>query len=749
MALGQIFMKRKKNHHGFHKRAHGPAASPSLLHSIRDTLQRGDYPGALAAINQAVANTMDIGAQSELLSLAGDCLFRQGKFAEAADAFGRICDLVQNQSMFWLRPAIGQIHSLLKNGQTDTAQTKALAALLIAQTFYQQYQAQLAQAQVTVAAGGQAVIPAEPPQPAKVASRLGKIFFSEGEVPMAKSLFQQAIQLEPTNIKALLGLAEIALRENDSTTAIANAKKALATNHYHAETLSAWTILLAAGRKSGTDVLNASLLNNLSQSPAGVRGRATLLIVKTLRGQGDVRWQTIAANWLQSAGATDKVIAAELQKLNLANARITNPSATVRQQLAQAVLQTPGISPGEWLSATKQVVTAAFAQNQTPDLDALIAQGATTYGSALGPKFTHGLALACQNAGRSDLAAPLFRRNAMDATANKEQAGKSLWALARLQSLQGDHAGAAQSYLTYSQNVNVPQRFATYALVQWITELSASNQPNLIAQAKPKIEAVLPQITDYELLLDLSRKVFNLRTGDGSWFNFSQQIFQRGKQVALQAFNAASAPSTATSILFKLCRRALTDFNDSQTVLSVWSNLSDNKKLWLWSEQEDYWYLQELVFRAYRDVKRYPEAEQFVTQLLSDPATPPQGYAVLAASYATMKRTQGDFTSMFSVYTKMTQVAPTHEWTGEAYYWLALQAWKQGNTIQTSARADKLLLALGNDCILYWKHNLAAKALCLKAGLDLSRVPAQTNISAAILQAQLKVIQTDLAFLDT
>ena len=84
MALSQFFMKRKKNHQGFHKRASGSAVNPSLLHSIRNTLQSGDYAGALASINQAVPNASDVGAQSELLALAGDCLFRQGKYAEAA-----------------------------------------------------------------------------------------------------------------------------------------------------------------------------------------------------------------------------------------------------------------------------------------------------------------------------------------------------------------------------------------------------------------------------------------------------------------------------------------------------------------------------------------------------------------------------------------------------------------------------------------------------------------------------------------
>lgn len=95
-------------------------------------------------------------------------------------------------------------------------------------------------------------------------------------------------------------------------------------------------------------------------------------------------------------------------------------------------------------------------------------------------------------------------------------------------------------------------------------------------------------------------------------------------------------------------------------------------------EKDEYWQWLEHVFRAYRDSHRGQEAEQFVTPFLSDPATPPQGYAILGVSWAAMKRERGDLAAMFRVYEEMTQRAPTHEWTSVAYYWLALRAWKQG-----------------------------------------------------------------------
>jgi len=747
--LSRIFMKRKRSPNGFHKRraadAAAHSASSSVLLTIRDTLQSGDYRSALAQINQLLGETTDAAFQSRLVSLAGDCLFKQGKFAEAADTYGRAGQLTQDQPLSWFRAVIGQVRSLLKSVQVDVAQTQALAAIQIAQTIDQQYQMQLVQAEAAVAAGGQAVIPAEPPQSGTVASRLGNAFFEEGEMDTAKSLFQQAVELDSNNCQALLGLAEITLRENNPADAINYARQALVTNQFHAKSLSAWTILLAAGRKNGTNVLDSSLLNSLVQSPAPVRARAVLLLAKTLRGQNDSSWAQIANNWLHQAGSANPIIAAELRKLKSAQNRITNAPLNGRLQTAQDLLQTPDISPMEWLSATKEVVRTSLLIGQNVDIGSLIAQGVSQFGQDKQAEYTHGLALACQKASRADLAISLFQQNI--ATTTGEKWGKSIWALARLQAAQGDHAGAAQSYWNYSQNNSVPQRFRLYALLQWVNELITTGQPDLIAQAKPQIEAALPQITDYELLLDLARKIYFSRSRS-TWRDFALQIFQQGRQMALQAFNAAGNPSVAVTILYKFCRRASNDFQDSDAVLSTWTQMTDKKKQWLWSEQQDYWYYLELVFRQYREAKRYADAEQFIIPLLNDPATPPHGYTIMGSSYALMKYRQRDLPAMFSIYEKMAQAAPTHEWTSPAYYWFALRAWNQGRADQTNAFVQKLLLALGKNCTLYWKQDFVASALCLKAGLDLSQIPVQTDISADKLQERLQVIQSDLALLN-
>ncbi|MGI8964632.1 MAG: tetratricopeptide repeat protein, partial [Limisphaerales bacterium] len=677
---------------------------------------------ALTQIDQEVAGNPDPDYKAKLLSLAGDCLFKQGKFGEAATVYAQVFRQVQDRAQAWLRPLVGQVRSLLKNVQVEEAQARAVTAMETALAHQQEYKTLLAQAQTTVATGGQAVIPARPPSPAEVANRLGKFFFAEGEPAAAKTLFQQALQLSPNSTQARLGLAEIALREGDGATVATLARQVIVLGLYRAKTLAAWNILLAAGRKTGTNVIDTVLLNGLAQATPSVRARAVLVLVRGLRNQNDARWQQVATNWLQESTGSNPTITAELRKLKSANTRLTNDTPANRIQAAQSLLSTANLSPNEWLSAAKEVVQSTLLQNQSPEISDLIAQAVNRFGPTKRATATHGLALACKKANRPDLATQLFEQNI--ATASGDDLGRSLSALGKLQSEQGNHVEAAASFWSYSQNAAFPARMRLYALLQWTREVVSANQPELVVQARPQIEAALPQITDYELVLDLSRQIRYSKLPR----DFALQIFQRGQQLALQAFDATAHPSPAATILFKLCRRA-NDHAQYDAMIATWTRINDAKRQWLWSESNEYWQWLEHIFRAYRDNHRAPEAEQFIAPFLNDSATPAHGYATLGVSFAAMKRNQNDFTGMFSVYEKMAQVAPAHEWTSAAYYWFALRAWKQGNTNQSKTFADKMLLALGKDWKMYWKENMVACALCLKAGLDVSQIPAQTTIS--------------------
>ena len=561
-------MKRKRNPLRFRKRQanNQPANDPhsAVLCGIRDQLQRGQYAQALAQIDQQVATNPDIDYKARLLSMAGDCLFKQGKFSDAAATYLSIADLVQARPAVWLRPVLGRVRSLLKDVRVADAESVATVAVATALVHEQDYQTQLAQAQVTVAAGGQAVIPTRPPSVSAVAGRLAQQFFAEGEPQIAKTLFQQALQLDSTSQKARLGLAEIALREKNGAEAGRLARETILTGVYHASTLPAWKLLLAASRQTGTDLLTTPLLNGLAQAPPKVRARAVLMIAKELRGQGDARWLTIANNWLTTSATGNTLIAAELRKLKVTHGRVLNAAPTDQRQNAQALLQTLGISPSEFLSAAKEIVRTTLVLNQPPTTNALLTQAANRFGPAKRPMFVHGMALACVKAKRSDLAIPLLQSNVANATG--DALGKSLWALAKIQSNQGQHVEAAATFLTFSGNVAMPERLRLFARLQWALELFRAQKPELIEQAAPQLEAALGQIQDYEVLLDVARQLRYSRFQRS--LTLAESAYQRGKGLATQAFSDATHPTLAAHVLFKFCRRAC-DFHKHDDIIST------------------------------------------------------------------------------------------------------------------------------------------------------------------------------------
>ena len=738
-------MRRKRNPTGYRKRQSANVADSdsrsAVLRAIGDAVQRRDFPGALSQIDQQIAaNPADTVFQSKLLALTADCLYKQGKFADAATAYTSVSEVVQGQPpTMLLRSALGTIRSQLKDVQIQQASDLADGTISTANTFSQQYAATLSRAPSTLASSGQIVIPGRPPSPVAVASRLGKAFLSEGELDTARLLFQQALAASPNTCRARVSLAEIALRSGDAAKAANLAKEAIQVGMFQAKTVQAWRVLVAASGQTGSTGVNADLMDALGQAAPSIRARAILVIVKTLRNQSDPSWKQIADNWLQQEGATNPIIAAELRKIELAHSRrYAQGSPSEQLRAAQQLLQTPSLGPREWLAATKEVVRSSLLLNQDPNIPNLIDQGKTRYGQALQPAFTQALALACKKAGRTDLATGLFQQNINSTAISSADLGKSLWALAKMQAEQGNYTDAAASYWAYSQRMDMPQRFSLYALLEWTRCVLAANQPDQLAQAQPLLDAALAQITDYELVLDLARQILRSPLDP----SYAMQVFEQGQQLALQAFDACPHPSPAATILFKLCRRA-NDFQAYDSILNSWTRLTPQQQQWLWSERGDFWNYLELIFRAYRDSQQEDDGEAFINNYLNDPATPPQGYAVLGVSYATMKRTQREFDVALSVYKKMSLVAPTSEWSSVAYYWLGLQAWSQATQDQLPPFGDRILLALGNDWGLAWKKDMAARAWCFKADLDPTQVPAQVTISQDTLQKQAGAIQKD------
>jgi hypothetical protein len=94
----------------------------------------------------------------------------------------------------------------------------------------------------------------------------------------------------------------------------------------------------------------------------------------------------------------------------------------------------------------------------------------------------------------------------------------------------------------------------------------------------------------------------------------------------------------------------------------------------------------------------------------------------------------------------MSRLAPTHPLCAEAWYWLALAAYKKGETSKVNECASRIRAAQGAQVGMLVAWNLDARAFLLLANLDYTAVDSQAvNYSADFLQGQLQAINGDLA----
>jgi tetratricopeptide (TPR) repeat protein len=723
------------------------APQSSELRQCRNLIQRGLHADALRQIEARVDAPEYSERRADLLCLVADSLHHQGKFEEAAQAYARAAKHAPTRSRAEARAMFGQISALIKSVKLPDAAALALSCI------HHAAEAEAAHAKLTDLAdralkpGQPFPVPPAPPRASVLASRLGKLFFDEGEISHARQLFEAALKINPKGAsRARLGMAEICLREGRAAEAEQWARQAIQVGGFRAKTLGAWPVLVAACRQCGTDPLEPGFLKGMAQAKPSVRFRARYLLVRHLREAHDPRWLPEAVALLDQPQGKPAALLAELRKLVLATAERLQRPPPVRLSAAEDLLATPQLSPNEWLSAAKQVILAQAALDQTVDVYGLVRQaehyfqGQPVHHGLFRASLIHGLGLACQAAGRVETAKTLFMQNVAEQPAGSDAWGKSLWACARLLKRLGKGDEAALLFWTCYQQPEIPERFRLLSLIEWTRSVLDGRNPHKLGAIQAQLEAVLPQLTDYELVLDLARQVNH----SGLRRLFGLRIFERGHALAWQALESATHPTAATAILYKLCQRA-NDFNQRDSIIATWEKLAPEKRQWLWSTHSDFWGWIELVCRAYRGKGDFAAAEAFALPLLNDPATPPHGYALLGVTYASMKNIrQGDFPAAFAVYERMVQVAPANEWTCHAYYWVGLREWNHGNKEATIRNGEKILETLGSDLGMAWKLRMAARGHLLRVGLNAEVLPPAKAVPSEELTAQWKQVQADL-----
>ncbi|MBU1692861.1 MAG: hypothetical protein KKC51_02745, partial [Verrucomicrobia bacterium] len=573
--------------------------------------------------------------------------------------------------------------------------------------------------------------------------RMGALFLNEGEPASAQEFFEKALEANPRGAcRARQGLARIALAMDDPTRSLILAEESIRVGNYAAKTIAAWPILIAARRKLGGWQISQNLLDGLEMAPPSVRARAVLAITRELRNSDMRQWREVALRWSGREGQEFPIVEAEIRKMVLASAKVMPGDATGKRELAEQLLQTPGLSRNEWLAAAKEVVRAGLWEGRTPDLDGLIRYADTQYGEDSGPRATHSLALSCMMAKRHDLARPLLQRNITQLPAGKSMWGKSIWALARMESFLGNHSAAAGLYRQFFEAESIPVRFRLQAQLLWAQALITAGHPDALLEARPRIEAFIAEVKDSDLLLDFARQIPAASPELSDWRN---ALFERGATWALQKFQEANHPSVAADILFKLTRRQVYDFDRADDAILFWESLSQEKKQWLWAVRTSFWAYLGWVLEAYHRKGHSQQGDAFAYSWLDDPATPPEGRVQVGIPYGRWLIESGRTVEALDLFTQLIQEAPTHPLSAHAWYWKALEAHKRGEKKERNRCCACLRQAQGVTVGLLGEWSLDAKALLLLADLRLDQIDAQAvNYLTDFLQMLRDEIQRDM-----
>lgn len=728
--------KRQRNHQEVKYGISG------VLKGASQRVGKGKFAEALALLDKTAGSPSGVltpQRQCQIAALAGDIEFKQGKFASAYEIYNRAELLAgDNNNRVWFRAVVGQIRSLLKEVRAPEAYDIAQKAWAKAVEKYEAHQKEIKEAQIKLQNGGGVLVVKERPhRPSVVGGRLGQLFLQEGEIQSAKEFFLKAIDYNPQGgCRARIGLAQIALRENNFLEVLLRANQALVMGKLSAKTLCAWPLYISARQKLKQKGVESDLLNTLSKSKlSGVRARAILVITRTLRNYEDESWQSIAQNWLVKEGETQSIIAAELRKILLSEAKLTNQN---QEQAAGALLATEKLSANEYLAATKAKLRAQLQQGKTFEVNGLVDQGAKIYGANFAAKLRHGLALVLWQAQQLDSANLLLAYNVQTLAKNKSQWSKSTWALGQLEESQSHYLKAAEYFDLVAKETSVPLRFQLQAMLNWITCLVASGQTDVIVKAKEKILAATTQIEDWELLLNLARQLYQ----NDSLKELAYQIFSKGEKLAWVEFESSIHPLRAINILWKLTSRQ-GDLEANASIIKIWESLSNEKKDWLWSDKAEFWEYLGFVCWAYFDLKDPSKGESLVLIFLNDLSTSPSGRVILGSMCGERFTRLKDFDKAFVYFDIAIASNVNHEQVARAYYWKALKAYK--NHDQASlVKCLKCLTGVLKNSNFKWQTHLKIKNELLKNDLVISDKMIDEFRDKTSIERQLKSLKDHL-----
>ena len=714
------------------------------LRRIGHQIQRRKFAKALAESNEWLDQPgLTAHKKCRVLALVADCEFKRGRFAEAARIQMQAASKCVDHSALWLRPHIGHVRALLKVPQVNQAVTMARHAVALAEAKMADFNEQSRLAAQTLTANGVVVSPPVPPRISVVATRMGYLFLQEGEPEAAKEFFDKAIQSTKGGAnRARQGLAMIALAKGEFAEVAQISAEAIRKGRFRAKTLPAWSSLIGARRQMGCWRISDRLIKGLDSAPASLRARTIFAIVCELQKNDMRQWRKVADAWLEKEGDAFPQYAKGLRKLFLAAAKSEPGNAAGRREAAEQLLNTNGLGRRDWLVAAKEFTRAGLGEGHSVDLDRLLADAKARYGEKFAPLAAHSLALSCLSAGRTDLARPLLQANVGQCRPGRAQWCKSVWALARMEQKLNHPLEAAQAYRQFFEARGVPDRFRLQAQLRWAQQLILSGDAHAFWEAHALMSQTLSHVNDSETLMNFARQ---LQFGPPELRPWGKEIYLQGETLALAQFNHAAHPAVAMDILFKLTRRQVVDFGRSAAAIELWESFDARKRDWLWSGAAVFWEYLGYLFTAYLRVNDPVAAEVFANGFLEDPASPSSGLPYVGIPYARHCIDSGRIEEGLALCKRLALREPRHPLCAWAWYWMALETWRDVDPdhAQEYARNIRTAQGLRPGTLDGWR--LDARALLILADLEPSRVDLQaTPYSLAFLEEQRAQISIDL-----
>lgn len=685
---------------------------------------RGDPVAALQQLDAMAAGGQDAPGKARLVAMTGDVLAGLGRLDEALAAFARAGALAADASQpeVEVRAALGEIRAALAMLDEQRARATADRTWNRMRTSSAAMDQAIDLTPAQLARVGQIAVGPRPPRASVVAHRIGTAFLQAGLAEDATEWFRRAVVATPNGAaRARQTLARIALGSDDPATTERYARESLQMGRFKAKTVASWRLLVAARGRQDKRPLDADLVESLFQTCKGpVRARAVLELTRALRAYRDPDWSAPAKRWLARHRKEDEVVAVEVEKILHAEAKIAalqegGGAGLVRG--ARALLNHPQATTLEMVAAAKDVVHYAGLDRRGPPADtaALAAAMARRHGPAARGKAVHAMALGAMKAKSFDQARGLLEDQIGRIRPGSPQWGRDVWALAMMERRLGRIEECVQWLFTLAEAEKTPVRFKITALTRGLHVLAKADRKLSDTRAiQRQVEGLLAGIDDYDLLLEACRQI---GLAGEEFIPLRDRTRDRAVAAALKAFENATTPGQAVTILCRLTRRQSNELQQHREIVAIWHQMQKRDLAAFPAAGAVWWEYLGLVFGSLCRSERAGEAMQMYKAWVGDPATPPEGKAVLGAAQALWLLSVDAPLPACEVFESVVREAPTHPSAALAHYWLALSHHYYGRADLARHEALAVRRCYGRVPALHKDRIVDCRALLLLGGM--------------------------------